>query len=300
VLATLIVTPTQPAASMQGPPESVRPEHNCEMQMNNCEGFQAAADGIEQALIRFAAGQDLQDAELLATAFSEDAVLDFTQPAGELGVRAKIMGGRKDIVDTITKVTAPLITSHTITNVRVNRLDGDTAHAQALIEAMHVDRKKPVRRLLLKNLLTISAERIGPRWQIRSLTFRNLWREGEPSVLFPDARDINALPLIKPNALSVIIYQPGPNWKKGSPLAEQGLQSHGSYLAQLTRDGEILSAGPLSGTEGGLVIVAGPESAAQAIMEADPAYKEGKFFGTVTPWVPMMGWMSQRKPAEGN
>lgn len=163
--------------------------------MNNCEEERAAADGIEQALIRFAAGQDLRDAELLATAFSDDAVLDFTHPAAELGVTADLMIGRSSIVETVFSVTAPLATSHTITNVRIVHLDGATAEAHALIEAMHVDRAKPARRLLLKNSISISAERIGPRWQIQSLTFQNLWREGEASVLFPGAQEVGPVAL---------------------------------------------------------------------------------------------------------
>lgn len=166
--------------------------------MNNCEEERAAADGIEQALIRFGAGQDLRDIELLATAFSDDAILDFTQPAAELGVSADPMIGRTSIVETIFAATAPLITSHTITNVRIIHLEEATAEAHALIEAMHIDRKRPARRLLLKNSLSISAERIGHRWQIQSLTFQNLWREGEPSVLFPSAREIGAVPLAAP------------------------------------------------------------------------------------------------------
>lgn len=157
--------------------------------MNNCEDERVAADGIEQALIRFAAGQDLRDAELLATAFSDDAVLDFTQPAAALGVSADPMIGRTSIVETVFAATAPLITSHTISNVRIVHLEEATAEAHALIEAMHINRMKPNRRLLLKNSLSISAERIGHRWQIQSLTFRNIWREGEPSVLFPGAKD---------------------------------------------------------------------------------------------------------------
>lgn len=167
--------------------------------MNNCEEERAATDGIEQALIRFGAGQDLRDAELLATAFSDDAVLDFTQPAAELGVTADPMIGRNSIVETVFGATAPLITSHTITNVRIIHLEETTAEAHALIEAMHVDRMKPARRLLLKNSLSISAERIGHRWQIQSLTFQNLWREGEPSVLFPGAKDSRAVALATPS-----------------------------------------------------------------------------------------------------
>ena len=265
--------------------------------MNMGDELQAAADGVEQALLRFAAGQDLDDTDLLGAAFSEDAALDFTQPAAQLGASANIMHGRKQIVEIITAVTAPLITSHTISNVRITQLSDSQAQAHALIEAMHIDRKNPNRRLLLKNSLNITAVRIGHQWQIRSLQFQNLWREGEPSVLFPDSTSPKVESAIAQSPLSVIIYHPGPAWKKGRPLSEQGLESHGRYLAGLTREGTILSAGPLAGTEGGLVVISGPVAKAQAIMNDDPAFVAKKFTGVVSQWTPMMGWMSRKREA---
>ena len=269
--------------------------NSIQVKMDMSEELRAAADGVEQALLRFAAGQDLDDTELLGAAFSEDATLDFSHPAAQLGTSADVMHGRKEIVGIITAVTEPLITSHTITNVRILRLADQQAQAHALIEAMHIDRKNQARRLLLKNSLDIDAVRIGQQWQIKSLKFHNLWREGEPSVLFPDAADSNVREVAKPSQLSVIIYQPGPAWKKGRPIAEQQLESHGRYLAQLAREGIVLSAGPLAGTEGGLILIAGPVSRAQSIMDADPAHRDRKFVGVVSQWTPMMGWMS--KPA---
>ena len=264
--------------------------------MSTCEELQAAADGVEQALLRFAAGQDLDDVELLGAAFGEDAVLDFTHPAAQLGASANVMHGRKEIVEIITAVTEPLITSHTISNVRITQLSDVQAQAHALIEAMHIDRKNPSRRLLLKNSLNITAVRIGHQWQIKSLRFQNLWREGEPTVLFPDAASAQ-VHANDQSPLSVIIYQPGPAWKKGRPLVEQELQSHGRYLAELTKAGTILSAGPLAGTEGGLVLISGPVTKAQSIMNADPAFVAGKFTGIVSQWTPMMGWMSRQRDA---
>lgn len=268
--------------------------------MSASNELQAAADGVEQALLRFAAGQDLDDLELLGAAFSEDAVLDFAQPATQLGASVGAMHGRKQIVEVITAVTAPLITTHTISNVRITHLSDSQAHAHALIEAMHIDRKNPNRRLLLKNSLDIAAVRIGHQWQIRSLKFQNMWREGEPAVLFPDATPSKVQAAADQGPLSVIIYQPGPAWKKGRPLSEQDLESHGRYLAELTRAGTILSAGPLAGTEGGLVIVSGPVAKAQKIMNADPAHVAGKFTGVISQWTPMMGWMSRKRETAVN
>lgn len=89
--------------------------------------------------------------------------------------------------------------------------------------------------------------------------------------------------------LFVIHYAPGPNWLSGRPLSEQGLERHGAYMRELAAQGELLVAGPLSTSEGGLVILrADTLSAATARMQADPAVQEGKFIGAVSEWRPMI------------
>lgn len=87
--------------------------------------------------------------------------------------------------------------------------------------------------------------------------------------------------------LYVVYYRPGPAWKPGRPLAEQGLERHGAYMRDLAERGEILVAGPLSTTEGGLVILRVDSlEAAAARMEADPAVQAGQFLGEVSVWRP--------------
>ena len=87
--------------------------------------------------------------------------------------------------------------------------------------------------------------------------------------------------------LYVIHYRPGPAWKAGRPLAEQGLERHGAYMRDLAGRGELLAAGPLSTTEGGLVILRVESlEAATARMEADPAVQAGQFIGEVSVWRP--------------
>ena len=39
--------------------------------------------------------------------------------------------------------------------------------------------------------------------------------------------------------LYVVHYRPGPAWKPGRPLAEQGLERHGAYMRDLAARGEI-------------------------------------------------------------
>lgn len=87
--------------------------------------------------------------------------------------------------------------------------------------------------------------------------------------------------------LHVIHYRPGPAWKPGRPLSEQGLERHGTYMRDLAARGEILAAGPLSTTEGGLVILRVDSlEAATARMQADPAVEAGQFIGEVSVWRP--------------
>ena len=54
---------------------------------------------ITDALYRFGAGQDLREAALFASAFSPDAILDFTQPAQRLGMEMALLEGREHFLN---------------------------------------------------------------------------------------------------------------------------------------------------------------------------------------------------------
>lgn len=87
------------------------------------------------------------------------------------------------------------------------------------------------------------------------------------------------------SSLFAIVYEPGPVWKRGMPLAQQNLADHGQYMRRLATDGVLLLAGPLITSEGGLVIVRAENlHAARALMDADPAVQKGQFIGTVSEW----------------
>lgn len=141
---------------------------------------------VVDALYRFAAGQDHKDLELFRSAFAPHAVLDFTEPASRFGGDVPIMEGR-DVIEGILGVLEPLATTHTVTNPRV-ALDGDHAALHALVEAQHVDRAEPERRLLLKNLYDVAAVRDGQRFVIETMVIRTVWSEGDPTVLFATSR----------------------------------------------------------------------------------------------------------------
>lgn len=140
---------------------------------------------VVDALLRFAAGQDLDDAGLFLSAFAPDATLDFTQPAQRFGAQVPVMSDRATIAG-ILETLAPLDTTHTVTNPRVT-LDGDRANLAALVEAQHVTKAEPRRHILLKNIYDVDLSRDGDRWVIDRMVIRTVWHDGDPSVLFGGA-----------------------------------------------------------------------------------------------------------------
>lgn len=142
---------------------------------------------IVDTLYRFAGGQDDRDPALLESAFAQDAVLDFTQPAAALGVDIAPFAGRAEIVDVVMTSTAPLDTTHSVSNPRVVSYDGSRARLVALVEAQHLVRGHHARHLLLKNKFDAELVRESGGWVIRSLRIQNIWRTGCADVLFPAA-----------------------------------------------------------------------------------------------------------------
>lgn len=137
---------------------------------------------VLDALLRFGAGQDLRDEALFRSAFADDAVLDFTQPAERFGAEVPPMKGIGEIAGILTTLE-PLHTTHTVTNPRIE-IDGDTATMFALVEAQHVRRDDPQRHLLLKNVYWVDLSRAGGRWVIDAMTIDNVWYDGDGAVLF--------------------------------------------------------------------------------------------------------------------
>lgn len=140
--------------------------------------------GVGDALHRFAAGQDLRDRSLLESAFSKDADLDFSGPARLFGIDLAPFKSRDVVVTTVFANTEPLITTHTVTNVRLTEHDATSAAAYALVEAQHVLRDAPERRLMLKNHYWIGAVADCGVWRIRHMRIETAWYDGDPSVLF--------------------------------------------------------------------------------------------------------------------
>ncbi|MEV6107134.1 nuclear transport factor 2 family protein [Streptomyces sp. NPDC051940] len=139
---------------------------------------------ITDALYRFALGQDLKDEDLLASAFTTDAELDFRPAAARWGGKPPVMSGRHVIVSTIlTMFTGRVNTTHQITNPRIN-INGDTARLTALVEAQHLLIDDPDTHALLKNPYAVGLVRDGSRWLIHRMRIENTWLTGDPRAIF--------------------------------------------------------------------------------------------------------------------
>lgn len=137
---------------------------------------------VIEALYRFAAGIDLRDQVLLASALADDAISDFRPAAAKAGFEYPVLEGRENIVSALSTSLIPFDTSHSVSNPRVS-IDGDKAHLEAIVEAQHVPRNDPSRHYLMKNRYNVELVRRGEVWLIQRNTVDNVWRTGDPAVL---------------------------------------------------------------------------------------------------------------------
>lgn len=139
---------------------------------------------IIDALYRFGLGQDLKDKDLFASAFADDAELDFRPAAVKWGSEPPLMSGRDTIVTTILGLfTGRVDTTHQVTNLRV-AIDGDAARLTALVEAQHLRSSDHSTYALLKNPYDVDLIRDGDRWLIRRMRIDNAWYTGDPAAIF--------------------------------------------------------------------------------------------------------------------
>jgi uncharacterized protein YciI len=82
-------------------------------------------------------------------------------------------------------------------------------------------------------------------------------------------------------------YSPGPAWREGVPMREQGLAPHGAYMRQLQEEGRLFAGGGYSSDDGGMaVIMCATIEEARAILAADPAITSGIFVAELRHWRP--------------
>lgn len=137
---------------------------------------------VIDTLHRFAAGIDLKDSALLASAFTLDAVSDFRPAAAKAGFEYPVLEGRDTIVGALSGALSQLDTTHSVSNARVT-LDGNNARMDALVEAQHVPQNDPSRHYLMKNRYDVELVRDDGGWLIQRVTVDNVWRSGDPAVL---------------------------------------------------------------------------------------------------------------------
>ena len=137
---------------------------------------------VLDALYRFGVGVDTNDRKLLETAFSEDAVVDFSACGRKMGLDFSVLNGAETIVHFLGASAKTQITSHAITNGRVH-LTGNGAKLQALVDATHILRRDDSQRCQMRNWYEAELVELEDRWGIRRLTIDNVWFTGDPQVL---------------------------------------------------------------------------------------------------------------------
>lgn len=154
---------------------------------------QLAADRYEiaDALHRFAFGLDHGDADSLASAITEDCVLDFRPAGKKLGLDFPKMTGRQAIVDALIPLLGPLDTSHTVTNLQIE-IGEDSATLYCYVMAQHfMPREGPrpgAENALLMNRYDCELVRDAQKWRFRQVIIDNAWAQGNPEILNALAR----------------------------------------------------------------------------------------------------------------
>ncbi len=150
--------------------------------------IQQACDRYEVAdtLHRYAFGLDHGDADLLASAFTEDCVLDFS-PAGEkLGLNFPLLVGRQAVLAAHLPFLGPLDTTHRASNLQIE-ISGETATLYAYVMSQHFMPREGSRRgsenALLMNRYDCELMRDGQKWRFKRITIDNAWMQGDPEIL---------------------------------------------------------------------------------------------------------------------
>ena len=138
--------------------------------------------GVMDALYRFGAGVDHDDGELLATAFAEDAVVDFGPCGRAMGLDFPVLTGRKTIVGFLRSAAGVQTTSHVITNGRAQG-EGSAARLRALVDTTHLPKADHSRNCRMMNWYDADLVTDGDLWRICRLTVSNAWFAGDALVL---------------------------------------------------------------------------------------------------------------------
>jgi len=158
------------------------------LQSMSTDFAQLAADRYEiaDALHRFAFGLDHGDADSLASALTEDCLLDFRPADKKLGLDFPKLTGGQAIVDALIPLLGPLDTSHAVSNLQIEISD-DSATLYAYVLAQHFMPREGSRpgseNALLMNRYDCELVRDGQKWRFRRMTIDNAWAQGNPEIL---------------------------------------------------------------------------------------------------------------------
>jgi hypothetical protein len=141
---------------------------------------------IADALHRFAFGLDHGDADSLASALTEDCVLDFRPAGKKLGLDFGMLTGRQAILDGLIPLLGPLDTSHTTSNLQIEVSD-DSATLYCYVLAQHFMPRQGPRpgseNALLMNRYDCQLVRDGEKWRFKQMVIDNAWAQGNPEIL---------------------------------------------------------------------------------------------------------------------
>ncbi len=131
---------------------------------------------IAETLYRYAFGLDHGDPDSLASAFTEDGVIDFKPAGAKLGLDFSVLRGRDQILQTLVPMIGPLDTSHTASNLQIE-VSGDTATLHAYLTSQHFmpgDGSRPgAEYALLMNRYDADLVRDGQKWRFKRVTIDN-------------------------------------------------------------------------------------------------------------------------------
>ena len=141
---------------------------------------------IADTTYRSAFGLDHGDPDSLASALTEDCVLDFTSGGKKLGIDFPVLRGRDAVLQTLIPMLGPLDTSHTASNLQIE-VSGDTATLHCYLMSQHFMPGQGPRRgsdyALLMNRYDAELLRDGMKWRFKRITIDNSWAEGDPGII---------------------------------------------------------------------------------------------------------------------
>ena len=149
-----------------------------------CDTFAPPREHLDivDALLRLGAGIDHADEDLLATALTDDAVVDFTPCGRTMGLDFPVLTGGQAIVAFLRATAKTQTTTHVITNARA-RIDGGAASLRALVDATHLPRSDHRRRCEMMNWYYAELVENAALWRIDRLVIENAWFTGDTKVL---------------------------------------------------------------------------------------------------------------------